>query len=146
MRNQLKWERFQYIVDCDQVATLPTISFIIAGHEFKLLPEDYIQTPYFGPQKFCVSAFYGRKKCTCDTNKITFFVWYVVFWAFLFLDDDFHSFVWVLGMKFMARYYTVFDAGHQRIGLAESRNRWVAECNTNFTNAFRDMQIRMANI
>ena len=96
---------------------MPAITFVIGGREFKLLPKDYILTPIFSDHKICVSAFNGRKKGLL-------FVHHSVIALICFLVEDFEPSVWTLGMKFMSRYYTIFDAGQRRIGLAESRNEY----------------------
>ena len=92
---------------------------MIGGRGFKLLPKDYILTPIFSDHKICVSAFNGRK------NGLLFVQHSAIPVPICFLVEDLEPSVWTLGMKFMSRYYTIFDAGQRRIGLAESRNGYV---------------------
>ncbi|XP_057583139.1 pregnancy-associated glycoprotein 2-like [Hippopotamus amphibius kiboko] len=81
----------EYQVPCNSIRSLPTIIFTINGNNYPVPTETYI---WKSPLGNCFSNFQG------GTEK----------WA--------KSESWVLGNIFMRLYFSVFDRGNRRIGLA----------------------------
>lgn len=73
---------------------LPAVKFVLGGVTFQMQPSDYILS---------VS---GARTTTC----------YSGFQAFDVAGNP----LWILGDVFMARYYTIFDLGNNRVGFAKA--------------------------
>lgn len=84
-----------YIIDCKLVPTLPKLELTMGGHKFDLEGDEY--TLRF--EDICVSVFSG-----------------------LDLPSDDGRPMWILGDAFIRKYYSVFDMGKRRIGLAKARD------------------------
>ncbi|KAG9339723.1 hypothetical protein JZ751_023370, partial [Albula glossodonta] len=80
-----------YTVNCDQVKSLPSISFHLGGQEYALTEEDYILWHSQFGEDICTVAFKGL-----DVPPPT-------------------GPIWILGANFIARYYTEFDRANNRI-------------------------------
>ncbi|XP_035243036.1 renin [Anguilla anguilla] len=83
-----------YIVNCNLVKSLPSISFQFNGVDYPLTDEDYIQWQSQFGEDTCTVTFRGL-----DVPPPT-------------------GPIWVLGANFIARYYTEFDRRNNRIGFA----------------------------
>jgi len=98
-----------YTVDCDKVASLPDITFTFSGYNFSLPATDYI----LNTQGTCISSFQGldippplgtpthpqpHRNCTNDVGPI-----------------------WIIGDTFLRKYYSIYDLGKDRVGLAKSK-------------------------
>lgn len=83
----------QYVVKCNKLADLPDVDFEFGGQVYTLTGEDYILkvTNGFGITE-CMSGFQGL---------------------------DAHG-LWILGDVFIGKYYTEFDVGAKRVGLAKA--------------------------
>jgi len=80
------------IVNCDEVDNLPVITFNFGGHKFDLQGKDYIlRIAEEDQQEQCISGFDG-------------------------LESD----QYIMGDPFHRKYYTEYDVGKTRIGLAEA--------------------------
>merc|ERR1719443_791706 len=83
----------EFTIDCSQVSSLPDLTVTLAGKDFKLSGKDYT----LQVQNQCLFAFIG-----------------------LDMPPSVGP-LWILGDVFMRKYYTVFDYGNKRVGIALSK-------------------------
>jgi saccharopepsin len=81
----------QYTIECEKRDTLPDMSFTLSGVEFSITPYDYI----LEVQGSCISSIFGMD----------------------FPGDP----LIILGDAFLRRWYSVYDLGKGRVGLARSK-------------------------
>ncbi|XP_032496057.1 pregnancy-associated glycoprotein 2-like [Phocoena sinus] len=81
----------EYAVSCSYVPRLPTIIFSINGNDYPVPPQAYIRKNLQGQ---CLSNFGG------GTENMS------------------HSETWILGDVFLRLYFSVYDRGNNRVGLA----------------------------
>ena len=95
-----------YTVDCDKVASLPDITFTFSGYNFSLPATDYI----LNTQGTCISSFQGLDIppplgtppiSNCFTNDV--------------------GPIWIIGDTFLRKYYSIYDLGKDRVGLANAK-------------------------
>jgi len=82
------------IVPCGNVASLPDISFVIAGTTFVLTPDQYILQEGEEGEELCLSGFIG-----------------------IDIPPPYGP-LWILGDIFIGAYYTIFDSGDNQLGFA----------------------------
>ncbi|KTG06658.1 hypothetical protein cypCar_00007535 [Cyprinus carpio] len=85
-----------YTVNCSLVKLLPTVTFHLGGQEYSLMGEDYILW----------QSEFGEDICTVTFNALDV--------------PPPTGPIWILGATFIARYYTEFDRGNNRIGFARA--------------------------
>ncbi|XP_018432305.1 PREDICTED: gastricsin-like [Nanorana parkeri] len=83
----------EYVVNCNNVQSLPTISFTINGVQFPLSPSAYILQ--------------NNGYCTVGVE-VTY------------LPSQNGQPFWILGDVFLRQYYSVYDMGNNRMGFAQS--------------------------
>lgn len=83
----------QYTIDCAKKSSLPDITFELAGHKFAMSPNDYI----LELQGSCISTFQGMD-FPAPTGPLA-----------------------ILGDAFLRRYYSIYDLGKHRVGIATAK-------------------------
>ncbi|XP_061237896.1 renin isoform X1 [Bos javanicus] len=87
----------KYVVNCNQMPTLPDISFHLGGKAYTLTSADYVLQDPYNNDDLCTLALHGM-----DIPPPT-------------------GPVWVLGATFIRKFYTEFDRRNNRIGFALAR-------------------------
>ncbi|XP_069616215.1 gastricsin-like [Ranitomeya imitator] len=83
----------QFLVNCNNVQNLPSISFTINGNQFSIPPSGYI------------SEYNGY--CTVDFEET-------------YLPSQNGQPLWILGDVFLRQYYSVYDMSNNRVGFAQA--------------------------
>uniref|UniRef100_A0A3Q3F9A2 Nothepsin n=1 Tax=Kryptolebias marmoratus TaxID=37003 RepID=A0A3Q3F9A2_KRYMA len=80
----------EFLLDCGRLSSLPHVTFVLGGIEYTLTSEHYI----FGSRELCFSGFQAMDIISPEGP------------------------LWILGDVFLTEYYSIFDKGQDRVGLA----------------------------
>jgi len=85
----------EWIINCDKLASLPDITFTLGGVEYVLSSSQYVLEIEEAGQRMCLSGFMG-----------------------LATPDG----LWILGDVFLGPYYSEYDVGNARVGIAKAKH------------------------
>jgi saccharopepsin len=94
-----------YTIDCDKIPTLPDITFTFSGYDFSLPASDYIMNT----QGTCISSFQG-----IDIPP-------PLGTPYFSNPSNLVGPIWIIGDTFLRKYYSIYDLGKDRVGLATAK-------------------------
>ncbi|KAF4114133.1 hypothetical protein G5714_004356 [Onychostoma macrolepis] len=112
----------EYLVDCVRISSLPILSFLINNVEYSLTGEQYIRREMLHNKEICFSGFESIDIPSPAGP------------------------IWILGDVFLSQFYSIYDRGHDRVGLAHLSGRiFKATCGGEEKNKKRKIQAEEEN-
>ncbi|XP_008295247.1 nothepsin [Stegastes partitus] len=87
----------EFLIDCVRLSSLPHVTFVLGGTEYTLTADHYVRKEMLGDREMCFSGFQGIDIVSPEGP------------------------LWILGDVFLTEFYSIYDKGQDRVGLARAK-------------------------